>query len=96
MRKIYDSSMKISKPWSNIYDRETREGKLYCAGLYTCKYGFVKCTSEYDNNRSYLRFAYNGVLYMRTIQKSYSPRGLAIMAGKFVNEIINPELLTSK
>lgn len=83
-----DESFKITAPWSNIYDRQTKDGKGYCAGLYICNHGIVECTSEYDSNATYLRFAYNDRFYMRNINRSYTPRGLAIIAGKFVKEII--------
>lgn len=89
MKKVRDESFKITAPWSNIYDRQTKSGQGYCAGLYICTHGIVECTSEYDSKATFLRFAYKGRFYMRNINKSYSPKGLAIMAGKFVKEVIN-------
>jgi len=88
MNKKYDSKFSINKPWANIYKKESSDGENYFDGLYYCKEGVVECTSEIKRNMSYFRFTYNGVLYMRTIHKAYPQRGLAIMAGKFVKEII--------
>lgn len=87
--KIYNSRLSIVKPWSNIYQKRLQDGSVYYDGLYFCEHGVVEATSEIDKNVSYLRFVYKGILHMRTIQKAYSQRGISVMAGKFVKEIIN-------
>lgn len=88
MKMKYDSHTKINRPWSNIYKKETIDGKPYLDGLCYSKYGVVECTSDHLRKMSYFRFVYKGTLYMRTIDKAYSERGLAIMAGKYVNDVI--------
>lgn len=88
MKTKYDSHSKINRPWANIYPKDSA-GELYYSGLYYCKDGVVECTSEPNRNRSYFRFVYQGTLYMRTLQKGYSGRGLTTMAGKFIKDIIN-------
>lgn len=88
MKKNYDSHLSINRPWANIYINKTSNGESYYTGLYYCKYGVVECTSEIERNLSYFRFVYQGTLYMRTLEKACSKRGLAIMAGKFVTETI--------
>lgn len=89
MKKKYDSHYKINRSWANIYSKKSIDNQVYYDGLYYCKYGVVECTSEIEHNLSYFRFVYQGTLYMRTIEKAYSQRGLATMAGKFVKEVIN-------
>lgn len=88
MKKIYNSHLSISQPWANIYPKKTIDDEVYYKGLYYCKDGVVECTSELERNITYFRFVYQGTLYMQTIEKAYSQRGLAIMAGKFVKGII--------
>lgn len=88
MKTKYDSHSKINRPWANIYSKVSA-GELYYSGLYYCKYGVVECTSDPARGLSYFRFVYQGTLYMRTLHNSYSARGLASMAGKFVKEVIN-------
>lgn len=89
MKKSYDSSMNIHKPWANIYSKKSIDNQVYYDGLYYCKHGVVECTSEIERNLSYFRFVYKGTLYMRTSKKAYSQRGLAIMSGKFVKGVID-------
>lgn len=88
MKKKHDSQYSINRPWSNIYLKGRNSDETYFDGSYYCKEGVVECTSEPKRNLSYFRFVYKGTLYMRTLKKAYSQRGLAIMAGKFVQEII--------
>ena len=81
MSKHFDDRLTIHSPSSNL---TTHLG--WTDGRLLTKHGIA--TIYFDPDFLRLDFAYKGVLHMRTIRRGFTDRGAAIMAGRFVREIV--------
>lgn len=84
--KINNDSMSVGTGFSRIEDRG-----WWLDGEVATDYGFVTVYAQGDSNNfaySRLDFIANGRLYMRTFDKRYTARGLAMKARQFAREIV--------
>jgi hypothetical protein len=58
-------------------------------GVIVTPHGLVVAYSDVEFNTLRLTYVRDGVSYERWIERARTPRGAAIMAGKFVQEIVN-------
>lgn len=80
------SSFKLNSVFSNI---DTNERYGFFHGVVTTPSGMVKVYSQ-DAGRPYtvLQTFHNNRLYSRRVRKSFTKRGLAIIAHRFVKEVV--------
>lgn len=84
--QYFDDSMALSgKAFSRI-QRHPCDGEWYFEGEVGTVFGFVTVMSQADLSR--FDFIYKGRLYMRTLKRGLTKRGLATLANRFAKEIV--------
>ncbi len=86
-----NESYKMQNTFSSI---STNKEWNYEDGIVFTPHGIVHVYSQGDEEKkhrphTYIRFVYQGRMHIRTLNKKYTRRGLAIMAGKFIREVSN-------
>ena len=86
MKKVNDHRWKITGNYSDIQLHSTNRGEQYCTGVCRTPLGIVAI--YYLSGRLTMIFIMDGYEYHRDITgKDYTYTGMAIMAGKFAQEI---------
>jgi len=80
---------KISRSFSCIAEGKNEWGS-YRNGIVATPYCMVRVSSEIQGNSRYADadFTYDGVHYSRSWNRNISARGLAILANRFVREVV--------
>jgi ribosomal protein S5 len=76
----------VSRPSFVESTIELPSGVCYYEGVYICRHGIASTYRQFES--ATIRFVWCGRLYARRINRPPTHRGLGILAGRFVREIV--------
>lgn len=81
---------KHSSVWPGVWLMQECDSRYaYSRGAATTRYGIVTVYMQADGEQhTRMSFVHNGREWTRTFARTFSERGLLIMAGKFAREVV--------
>lgn len=92
MTESWDDEMRIRNATGRIMRHRLNATESYLDGDVLTPWGIVTVYSENEElggnmNLARFDFVFDGILYIRTFKRSFTERGLTLMARKFAKEI---------